>query len=908
VTQKQGWTDDSLFQTQTAATNTGGSGNPSTFGNDLAHIDNVYSGVTRGQVFPNIRNDLDALSLPPEFDTLKVVIRNFTYGCDMLLGVADWAGIGGWTNDQLFMQQTATTNTGGSGNNSKSGNDLAEIDSVYSDVTRGEVFPNIRTDLDALSLPPEFDSIKTVIRNITFGCDMLLGAANWAGIGGWSNDNLFLLQQTAATNIGNSGNPSKSGNDLTNIDSAYAGVTRGQVFPKIRNDLNSISVSQSDGQGGQNVDLFKQFRDMITELDGMLNERYSFDVFAPASINYGVLLNYRQHWVPQSYQVGDLVTTIPLAPQETRRYTTKTVVKKTRNIKEIEDFLHDGKHESANTWRVDAEIVDRAKNQTNFQANAKGSGTIGVYNVEAGVNSGNDQGMESAQTKRAFHEMVFKTAQEYKNEHRMEITTEESREDESTSYREIRNPNDELTVTYLFYELQRRYLVDEHLYKVTPVVLVANEVPAPHEIDSAWLLRHDWIIKRAILDDSFLPALEYLSANYIGEEVTLQTLEFAVAHQKSVVDKISKQVQVANQALDTAASQLLDAENQSVGGQATAETQKAIKAFFDPLGIGQAGAPVDGNSARARVEFARDTLSRAQEKVNQLVSDLKTETTALQVAIDKYTAAATRHFDMLADIDRLRLHVKDNIIYYMQAIWSYEPPDQRYFRLYDYDVPMFDHQSKLNVSHASVPQLDPTRPNLTIPFSPPIPSPEPSKLHQIADLDNLLGFKGNYMIFPLVNFHNYMAWYLVHPYISSDGISVMATDPDPYADLTVPQLKAGMAQILAKHPETFAANEAYFEETMFRLLSTQDPEMMIVPSNSLYIEALPGTHPLLEDFKLMHRAIDVKKAQAELRKAELENLRLASRLANAEYGDPDIEKKIVVESHEGRAVGVNVGD
>ncbi len=71
--------------------------------------------------------------------------------------------------------------------------------------------------------------------------------------------------------------------------------------------------------------------------------------------------------------------------------------------------------------------------------------------------------------------------------------------------------------------------------------------------------------------------------------------------------------------------------------------------------------------------------------------------------------------------------------------------------------------------------------------------------------------------------------------------------------------------------------------------------MVIVPSNSLYIEALPGTHPLLEDFKLIHRAVDVKKAQAEARHAELENLRLAARLANAELGDPDVEKKIVVE-------------
>jgi hypothetical protein len=73
----------------------------------------------------------------------------------------------------------------------------------------------------------------------------------------------------------------------------------------------------------------------------------------------------------------------------------------------------------------------------------------------------------------------------------------------------------------------------------------------------------------------------------------------------------------------------------------------------------------------------------------------------------------------------------------------------------------------------------------------------------------------------------------------------------------------------------------------------------------LFIEALPGSHPLLEDFKLLHRAEDVKSVQAQNRHAELENLRLASRLvANPQLlQDPDIEKKVVVEG--GAAVSVS---
>ena len=78
---------------------------------------------------------------------------------------------------------------------------------------------------------------------------------------------------------------------------------------------------------------------------------------------------------------------------------------------------------------------------------------------------------------------------------------------------------------------------------------------------------------------------------------------------------------------------------------------------------------------------------------------------------------------------------------------------------------------------------------------------------------------------------------------------------------------------------------------------------MIVPTTSLYIEALVGTHPLLEDFKLIHRALDVKKVQADVRHAELENIRLASRALKGKDEDPDIEKKIIVENGGGVVIG-----
>ena len=274
----------------------------------------------------------------------------------------------------------------------------------------------------------------------------------------------------------------------------------------------------------------------------------------------------------------------PTGPGETRKYTTKTVVKKSRNAKELDESLRSDKEDSSLTQRTDAEIFSGANQKTDFSANASGSFKIGVYDVNASTHMDQNQGVDSRNTKRDQREAVIKSAQEYRDQHRLEVTSEESSEFEATTSSEIRNPNDELTVTYLFYELQRRYLVSESLHRAMPVILVANDVPAPHEIDEAWLVRYDWILKRVMLDDSFLPALAYLGSEFAGQETALIILEMEVQHQKNVVDQLSRQVLLANQSLDAATAGVTNAEAWSLNDQRTKEYSAFVKSFFDPLG------------------------------------------------------------------------------------------------------------------------------------------------------------------------------------------------------------------------------------------------------------------------------------------------------------------------------------
>jgi hypothetical protein len=222
--------------------------------------------------------------------------------------------------------------------------------------------------------------------------------------------------------------------------------------------------------------------------------------------------------------------------QQTQKISVTRKVHKKRFRKEVENNLRSWREESAQTTKAEQEIIRRASAKTNFSVTAQESVSAEVPGMGGGSSSvttsfGREASKSSDDVKKSFHEAVFKAAQEYKTERTTEVTTEETEDFETVETTEITNPNDEIAVTFLFYELQRRYGVTEAIHKLTPVVLVAQEMPRPQDIDGDWLLAQDWILRRVILDDSFLPAFDYLMENVAGDDVSLSQMKIALDRQ-----------------------------------------------------------------------------------------------------------------------------------------------------------------------------------------------------------------------------------------------------------------------------------------------------------------------------------------------------------------------------------------
>jgi hypothetical protein len=695
--------------------------------------------------------------------------------------------------------------------------------------------------------------------------------------------------------------------DVVEIVGAHV-VSSRAIADRFKSQLSPSATTGNNATDVPNViDGATRLSNLLYQIDKLLSAEYSFTVFAPKAVNFGVMVTYRQTWKPESYQVGDLVSTIPLAPREVRRYTTKRISKKTRAAKELEDNLRTTKTEADSTSRAEREIVARAENKTNFNMTAHESYGSDGFNLSATQQGGGDQAQLSADTKKQFREAVLKSAQEYRQQNRMEIDSTSTEETEETTFHEIQNPNDELTVTYLFYELQRTYRISEKIHRVTPVVLVANEVPKPNEIDDAWLIKYDWILRRVILDDSFRPALDYLTKSFVGAEINIQILENNAKAQRQLVDEIKGQLKTQLSALDAALRDLSQKADAQTGLQFTEGVLGTVKKVFDPFGLTGNQVLGTASGAQALVDFAQTGVDRAEREKSRLLDQLGIATTALQVAVDKLSAAIKEHYDRVTEIDRLRIHVKENILYYMQAIWNHEPPDQRYFRVFNVKVPVLEPVTgglmttatgKTNpfqnvLKNEEVLTVELPRLSAGIEWKP---------LVEVADIDEVLGYKGNYAIYRLKQ-NNYLTLHMMQNYLEISDL-IQIRDPDEFAEYTVDELQA-LAECLYRQDKTSFENhrEEIKKLIVDRLISGRaEDDRVIVPTNSLYIECLVGTHPLLEDFKLAHRVLDVKKVQAEVRHAELENVRLAARALEGERDDPDIEKKIVIESKNATSV------
>ena len=605
---------------------------------------------------------------------------------------------------------------------------------------------------------------------------------------------------------------------------------------------------------------------------------FDFTFFQPNTTNVGIQLVYRQEWRLLGAQRGEVVRTLPLGPRQTEKVSIRLVrrnkVSRTaESLKSVESST-----EVTDTSRDSSELVNETTETNGWKVEAGGSVGFGGMGVSASGGMNSEATNKVANTSTALSEAVQKTANKVRMESKLVVSTEGETTFEATTASELQNPNDEVAITYVYSKLQRQYEVFTHLNEVNTVIFVAEQIPTTNADLEQFVKKNDWIIAKALLDDSFRDALSALSQDLKQEPIP-----------STVVSKY----------------------------------ESAMDNMMGTAGILRT--------------FAQNTTNLA---LTQADPSQEIQRTLQQITKEKQERKRSGDlYDM--KLDRLLEHVRKNILHYCRAVWSQEDHDQRMLRYEKaaLTVPTV-WQFTVGTATLSLAELaaDPTL-LLTGTWEPDPASFRPVK--DVINPAGPIAYHGNYAVFYArpnlrlgdVNLFDILD-FMRDPYVS-DTVPPQFLDPareyirvnNPMAVGAVPAaVRAEMVQLL---PDLRAAYEELgteAERTAFMADATnmiftpdlywdylfrwQFTRQLVLDTNNLVLDIETGSGSTLEGFKRLHRYVDVLKALEERNKALLENDRLTQRLTAGQYGDPDIENVTMVTAditNEGRDLFIPPG-
>jgi hypothetical protein len=419
-----------------------------------------------------------------------------------------------------------------------------------------------------------------------------------------------------------------------------------------------------------------------------------------------------------------------------------------------------------------------------------------------------------------------------------------------------------------------------------------------------------------LLDDRYRAPLDYLCSRMVGDELGLAQMARNLSDIRAAVDQLKTMQRDMSLELKKREDALNTAISVRAGRTANTDDDGAFTNAVE-WAFGNASDDEDVDSARIVEDMRREELERAARREKELRMRLDAETSTLDSAAQDYAKAYADHMNRVMEVGGLRAHFKENILYYMQAIWSFTFGDQIFFSLYKIKAPRITETAKkYSVQQLVDPPLsiarEPGRIVLKVTAAYTLHNDisveqDAVTLAEIADLDQPLGFKGNYMIFPLRK-SNPLVDLMMLPYVDS---ALGLHDPDELGSWSPEDFACYARCLLKKHREADDLSEAEYKALENRLVEQHAQILssprrvsddIVVPTDSLFIEALPGSHALLEDFKLRHRMMDLEKAREETRKLKLESLRYAARVLDKKYDDPEIERQIVVNGGNGSIV------
>jgi hypothetical protein len=223
-------------------------------------------------------------------------------------------------------------------------------------------------------------------------------------------------------------------------------------------------------------------------------------------------LPYRQTWELLGYSRGELLNSLPLAPQEE---TTIEIFSWDRRRTEQEDVRtaeQEGTLEVAFTDKDTLETVKELAKTTDWKFNANGNVNVPIKAVKVGISAGLNTSEELKRLGRTTHQAISeattKASSRVKTSRQTKVVESEEvgREDRVT--RKLKNPNMCRTMTVDYFEVLANYHVTQELALDQARLCVLTPTSLSDKVDRNFLICHEGVLRESMLSRAYLAGFD----------------------------------------------------------------------------------------------------------------------------------------------------------------------------------------------------------------------------------------------------------------------------------------------------------------------------------------------------------------------------------------------------------------
>jgi hypothetical protein len=244
---------------------------------------------------------------------------------------------------------------------------------------------------------------------------------------------------------------------------------------------------------------------------------WPFSPFPAGAVNLGLRVVYRQAWRHVGAKRGELIRTVTLgsdgAEQESGSVPPPDARRGCARTSHVAETTVAGGQSAPNLDEVMNGITRATANVMKWPLDFDGSVHTGLSYLSAKGDIESECRESSRDISLQLAEIARKVASE--SGPRMSSPSNDVAPDGSSPSSlsgDVEKLEDQDTTALVYSELRNLYEVLTRPAEIQNVVLVAEKLPAPADINRSWVRRHDWILRQVLLDESFRDALETIGA------------------------------------------------------------------------------------------------------------------------------------------------------------------------------------------------------------------------------------------------------------------------------------------------------------------------------------------------------------------------------------------------------------